>query len=126
MSEPVIPNTVHRLIVERIDSVAELEALLLMRGEPQHWDAARLAGRLYVSAAEAADLLTRLQGKGLCRFQEDSYHYEPATEELAAAIELLAETYRTRLIPVTKLIHSKSASSLKRFADAFRFRRKDG
>lgn len=125
MSDPVIPDTVHRLILERIDSVAQLEALLLLRSEPQDWDAARLAGRLYVSAGEAAVLLNSLQARGLFKMNTDTgmYHYEPATPELAEAVDLLADTYRTRLIPMTKLIHSKSATSLQRFADAFRLRK---
>lgn len=126
MSDPVIPDTVHRLILERIDSVAELEALLLLRSEPQDWDAARLAGRLYISAGEAAVLLGGLQARGLFKVNTDTglYHYEPDRPELAEAVDLLADTYRTRLIPVTKLIHSKSTpSSLQRFADAFRLRK---
>jgi len=129
MSDPVIPDIVHRLILERIDSVAQLEALLLLRSEPQDWDAARVAGRLYVSSGEAALLLSSLQARGLFNMNGESgvYRYEPATPELAEAVDLLAETYRTRLIPMTKLIHSKSSStsSVQRFADAFRLRKEN-
>jgi hypothetical protein len=44
-----VPEEVARFIHDHVDSVAELEALLLMRRERQApWSAATLAERLYV------------------------------------------------------------------------------
>lgn len=127
MTEPLIPEAVKRLIVDRIDSVAELESLLLLRSEPAHeWDARQLAGRIYVGENEAARLLETLCGRGFFGQGENGfYRYCPDSEALRETVEVLADTYRTRLIPVTKLIHAKSSagSSLQKFADAFRLRK---
>lgn len=126
MPEPLIPEAVKRLIVDKIDSVAEMESLLLLRSEPEHeWVADELAARIYISQLEAARLLETLSARGFfARGDNGTYRYRPESEGLGATVDVLADTYRTRLIPVTKLIHSKSSgSSLQKFADAFRIRK---
>lgn len=127
MAEAGIPENVHQLIASSLDSVAEMEALLLLRAEPSKaWSSDEAAQRLYISPAEADKCLRALVARGLLK-EESGFRYAPATPELSQAVEDLAETYRTRLIPITRLIHSKSAktSNVQLFADVFRFR-KDG
>jgi len=127
VEQPLIPEAVKRLILDKIDSVAEMESLLLLRSEPDHdWEAEEVAARIYVGDSEAARLLETLSARGFfSRGENGSFHYRPVTDELRDTVEVLADTYRTRLIPVTKLIHSKSSSgsSLQKFADAFRLRK---
>lgn len=124
MTEP-LPETVQKLILERIESVAQLEALLLMRRNPEHgWTARELAGQLYISPKEAALVLSCLIARGLCQKKNDLAHFQPESPELDAAVTLLAETYREKLIPVTKLIHQRaSRPDAQQFADVFRFRK---
>lgn len=127
MDQPIIPEAVKRLILDKIDSVAEMESLLLLRSEPDHdWKAPEVGARIYVSESEAVRLLETLSIRGfLTHDQKGSFRYRPETEELRNTVDVLDVTYRTRLIPVTKLIHSKNkaGSSLQKFADAFRLRR---
>ena len=55
MVDDGIPAELRDFIAKSIDSVAQLEALLLLRANPEtSWDVVQLARRLYVNEAEAA------------------------------------------------------------------------
>ena len=122
MSEP-IPDDVRKFISGNIDSVADLEALLLLRKEPgQRWTTETVSERLYVDAVTTADVLTRLAARGLCEHSDNAYRYQPANDEKRLMVDRLAETYRQYLIPVTNFIHAKPGR-IQHFADAFRLRK---
>lgn len=127
MGKKTIADDVRRFILTSVPSVPYLEALLLLRSDPgAPWDPFRLARRLYVSEAQALELLQTLtQSQVARRDDEGVFRYSPATEELAQAIENLAETYAAELVGVTDLIHSRLDKRAQQFADAFRWR-KDG
>ena len=123
MPEPIIPDDVREFLLKKIDSVAELEALLLLRKfAGENWTATELAKRLYVGESAAAELLVRLAVSGLCVAGDGFYRYQPSTEEQRQTVDRLAEAYARSLIPVTNLIHAKP-SRIRQFADAFRFRK---
>jgi hypothetical protein len=119
-----IPDRVRRFIVDAIDSVPELEALLLLRTHADRaWSAHDAGARLYVSSTMAAHLLNTLTARGLLRRDGDYYRYGPARPEMDDVVNDLAATYVARLIDVTRLIHAKPAASVRQFADAFRLRK---
>lgn len=124
--EPV-PDDVRRFILTSVVSVPYLEAMLLLRNErEQPWDVARLAKRLYMDEARAAELLSLLRQAGVLTLVEEeppSYCYEPATDELGSMIERLADIYAHNLVEVTHLIHSSMDKKAQQFADAFRLRK---
>ena len=61
-----IPEDVAQFIIEKIDSVAQLEALLLLRDSPQQqWDIAAVAKRLYIDDEQADKVLARLREASL-------------------------------------------------------------
>lgn len=102
-----------------------MEAILLLR-EHSHraWSVPQLAERLYVSEAEARETLQDLVASGLVGTAEGQYRYVQADPEASAALDDLANCYRTRLIALTKLIHSRpKKSNIHLFADVFRFRK---
>ena len=129
MSEEGIPEDIRRFLLLHIDSVAQLEALLLMHSHPhQDWDAAALAQRLYISPAETVKILLHLAAQQLCRpsSQPNSFRIETGNPELKALLMRLAEVYSRRLIAITTLIHQnkppgQNPNNAKRFADAFKF-----
>jgi len=125
----LIPDEVARFVIASIDSVAEIEALLLLRNSaPQHWNIASLARRLYIDDRQTGETLKRLTAKGLLIESggaETTYSYAPVSLELREIIDRLAEVYATRLVPVTNLIHSKAKTRVQQFADAFRVRKED-
>jgi hypothetical protein len=121
--EPQLPERVTAFVFKYVDSIAELEALLLMRsaGE-QTWAVLDLATRLYVTDAEATAVVRALHRRGLLSQEGQTFRYEPKLEELRHDVDALAAAYPRFLIPLTKLVHSKPPASLRNFADAFRLR----
>ena len=114
----MIPEDIQQFIVQNIDSVAQLEALLLLRANPQTgWNAETIAQRLYISESDAAELLEYLAARGLVRENAGMYQYLPEVETTVAKV---ADVYRRYLVPVTHLIHSRPKSRVQEFADAFK------
>lgn len=123
MMSELIPGDVRKFILEHIDSVAALEALLLLRKDPdQHWTIETVSERLYVDSTTAASVLGRLASGGLCTRSGNSYRYQPSGDEKRMLVDRLAEAYGQYLIPVTNFIHDKP-TRIRHFADAFRLRR---
>lgn len=123
----VLPSIVEQFLLRNIDSVAEMEALLLLRREADvSWDKESLAKRVYI-APEAADIILQsLLRRGFVIKTEEAgvptYRYGPRSDDLASAVDSLADCYSKYLIPITNLLHSKPGSAVQHFADAFRFR----
>jgi hypothetical protein len=123
MAENPIPAEVQAFILRHIDSVAQLEALLLLRNNPdKRWDVQRVAQRLYSSEREVAEVLAHLSADGLLSFNEDTYRYDSASAEQGMVIDRLAGAYSRHLIAVTNMIHAKPRR-IRQFADAFKFKK---
>ena len=121
MPDP-LPAELRNFLARHIDSIAQLEALLLLRAAPEVWDVPRTAGRLYVGEQEAAETLAHLAAHGLLAHAPGGYRFCPATRELLDMAALLADHYRRHLIPITNLIHAKPRR-IREFADAFKLRK---
>ncbi len=122
MTVEQLPDAVRAFVLKSIDSVAELEALLLVRSTgPQPWGVSELAARLYISEAEAGTVLQALHRRALMARDGSVYRYTPP-DALRVDVDLLADAYPRFLIPITNLIHSKPRASLRDFADAFKLR----
>jgi hypothetical protein len=122
MVDDVIPDDVRDFILRHIDSVAQLEALLLLRANSsENWDAARAAARLYTSEEQIQAVLTQLCADGLLSTNDNVYRYE-CPPETKSTIDRLADAYRRHLIPVTNVVHTKP-SRIREFANAFKFRK---
>jgi hypothetical protein len=127
MDEKIIPDTIAQFILERIESVAELEGLLILKEDPRKsWTARALAEQLYLTEIQTDELLRTLCLKALVSSDTGSplrYVYRPGSSELAASVDELANFYPKHIVPVTNLIHSRSKRKVQGFADAFRFRK---
>lgn len=122
MAEDPIPADVREFIVRSIDSIAYLEALLLLRVDMGvKWTAQSVAARLYVKEAEAEGILARLAAEGYAVCEGTSFSYECAPE-IDLLVERLGQSYARHLIPVTNLIHSRSGA-IQAFASAFKLRK---
>ena len=113
-----------QFILEQIDSVPHLEALLLLwRSRPKGWSTDDMAGSLYVPAELAGNILRDLGVKGLIEVRGDSprtYHYL-STEDHDQLLAHVEAAYRRQLIQLTRLIHTKAPSAVREFARAFKF-----
>jgi hypothetical protein len=107
-----LPPAVAQFVSGHLDSVAELEALLLVRGTPgERWDVRRVARRLYISDADARLVLHRLHHRGLVAHDGSRFQYQPRHDDLRGEVDALAAAYPHFLIPLTELIHRKSGSA---------------
>jgi hypothetical protein len=124
MADDLLPGDVRDFIVAHIDTIAQLEAMMLLRSQPSDgWDIVKIARRLYVSEPEVSHALGGLIDAGIVSPQDGTFVYNPSPE-LRPLAERVAMTYTQHLIPVTNLIHSKpKPSRIHQFADAFKFRR---
>jgi hypothetical protein len=124
----VIPDDVRRFILECIDSVEQLEVLLLLHGSPSvEWSSESAARALYSNPESIARRFAGLHAKELlvCSNPPATYRYRPKTVDLDATVARLAQTYRERRVAVITLIASKPMENVRAFSDAFRLRRKD-
>lgn len=125
MSE-AIPADIRQFVLRYIDSIAEMEALVMLSKSPDAWwDAGQVAMRLYIPPDEASRVLGVLCLRGIAKQGEGKVRYARLHEDDAATVERLTAMYATQLIPITNLIHSKRGSRIQQFADAFRLRTKD-
>jgi hypothetical protein len=120
MAADPIPDDVREFIQKHIDSIAQLEALLLLRGSPEiGWDAAKVAARLYTSEQESAAMLARLSADGFLTVDSGIYRYACHCNGQHRLVDRLAALYARELIPVTNLVHAKPRR-IREFADAFK------
>lgn len=127
MNRPTVPPDVRRFILTSVPSVPYLEALLLLRAEHgRRWDSYQLASRLYIGESQAQALLQALAEGGIAVHEPDAkFVYQPATAELRAKLDALAQVYAQDLVGVSDLIHSGLDKRAQQFADAFRWRKED-
>jgi hypothetical protein len=119
----LIPEDLRDFVLRHIDSIAQLEALLLLRRDPTDaWTADVAAKRLYITETEATNALDQLCADGLLNCADDGYRFDPQSDEQRQMVEQLAESYRRHLIPITNLIHGKPRR-LREFSDAFKIRK---
>jgi hypothetical protein len=129
VNDPGISPEVRALIVDRIDSVVQLELLLLLQASAgRAWTAAEVAQQLRIELSWAAGQLGELASRGLAApgdapDSSDAFRYAPTPPSLDATVVQLARDYAERRVTVITLIFSKPVDKLRTFADAFRFRK---
>lgn len=114
---------VDEFILEQIDTVPHLEALLLLwNNQPKQWSVEEMANALYVSPGAARNILQALTRRGLLvagRGVSEWYQYQSGKND--GLIQAVEATYRRDLIRISRMIHSKAAPGIREFAQAFRF-----
>lgn len=123
--ENPLVRQVDQFILEQIDTVPHLEALLLVwNRRPKAWSITEMASALYVPKDLAGRVLRDLAVRGL--LQETPSHtgqfaYHSASPDQDKLISQVEMTYRHELIRISRMLHAKAPSSLRDFARAFRF-----
>lgn len=122
----VIDPEIEQFLLDSIDTVPHLEALLLLFQSPAVvWTVAELAARIYVNEKQAAGILEDLTRRSLVSRVEQSpakYQYEPRSQEQRELLDKVARSYRTQLVQVTRFIHSNASAQVRDFARAFRLK----
>lgn len=129
MTAGAIEPEVEQFLLDSIDTVPHLEALLLIFRSPDYvWTVDELAARIYVNDKQAAGILDDLTRRSLIARVELSapkYQYIPGSPSQTELLEKVAQSYRTQLVQVTRFIHSNASGSVRDFARAFRLKDKD-
>jgi hypothetical protein len=121
-----LPEDVHHFLHQNIDSVEQLEVLLLLWRTPARgWTSEEVAAAVYSHPTSVVRRLAMLLGQGLLREREPGcYQYSPRTADLHETVTRLDHMYRERRVAVITLIASKPIENVRAFSDAFRIRRK--
>ena len=120
-------RTVEQFILDEIDSVPHLEALLLMwNSRPVQWSPGEMAQRLFVDPGTAERILEDLARQNLIVASSGTkqYRYAPAPhqDQLIVAVD---QAYRRELIRISSLIHSQGSAAIRQFARAFRLKKSE-
>lgn len=121
MQPEELSEDIVRVVLDRIDSVPHLEALLLINESAPHGlTDTKIAERLYVAASAALQILQDLQRRGFVIQVTGSSAYQlDPTDGNREMVARLAETYRKNVYRVASLIHSRASRSVREFAKAF-------
>ncbi|MGH9587915.1 MAG: hypothetical protein ACRD3F_13255 [Acidobacteriaceae bacterium] len=118
---------IYEFILENIDSVPHLEALVLLwNSRPVGWTTEELASRLYIPAEKVDSLLAdlvRLQFLAKTTSSPAKFSYNPRSEEQNEMMRLVDSAYRRDLVRISTMIHSKTSPSVREFARAFRIKK---
>ncbi len=124
-----LPAAVTAFLDAHIDSLEQLELLLVVMQTPQRWwDASAVSAQLGVHPDAARSALEHLAAHNLLAIRvtgDVRYQYQPGRPELADAARLVGDVYRQRRVAVLQAVTQPERRSLRDFADAFRIRRDD-
>jgi hypothetical protein len=113
-------SEVDRFIIEEIESVPHLEALLLLWNiRPGQRSIADLVKALYLSADQVEPILQDLSQRELVVIESDLCSYN-AGHPKGDIIALLDSIYRREIVRISTMIHSKPSASVRAFARAFK------
>lgn len=121
--ENPLRREVDRFILDEIDSVPHLEALLLLwNGRSRQWTIEQLAHDLYIPVERTRQILHDLQQRGAVLVQSPYCSYSPefSRDALMGDVD---RTYRRELVRISTMIHSKASPSVREFARAFRLKK---
>src|SRR6185437_15837600 len=121
------PEEVNQFILEEIDSVPHLEALLMLwNTRPKPRSVEGMAKALYVSPETAHKILQDVAQRGLivpvsAPGAAEQYGYQSQSADRDALLRAVESTYRRELVRVSTMIHSNASPAVREFARAFRF-----
>jgi hypothetical protein len=120
-------NDPYEFILEKIDSVPHLEALILFwNSRPVGWTHEEMASRLYVSSEQVVEIvrdLIRLQIVQELSAAPAKFSYLSRSPEQDDLMRRIDEAYRRDLVRISTMVHSKASSPVREFARAFRLRK---
>ena len=121
----MIPEPVRKLVVEHIDSIEQLEVLLLLRTHrDRSWSIEEVNDRVSSSTSSVKTRLEALLQSGFLARTAHLYRYR-ASAERDTVVGALASTYAERRFTIIELIFTKTTDRLRSFADAFKVGRGD-
>jgi hypothetical protein len=113
-------SEVDRFIIDEIESVPHLEALLLSwNSRPKQWSLREMSQALYLTPEQTQSILHDLAQRHLIVIESDLFSYN-ADHPKNDVIESLDKMYRKEIVRISTMIHSKPSASVRAFARAFK------
>jgi len=110
-------------VMEEIESVPHLEALLLVWSRrPRAWSLTEMGKALYLTDEQTQAILRDLGQRQLIMTESGCYLANEQHPK-AAIINLLDSIYRREIVRISTMIHSKPSASVRAFARAFRLKK---
>jgi hypothetical protein len=127
VSDDDLPMAVKSLLLESIDSVEQLEILVLLyRVRFGRWTARRVSEELRTNLDSTRERLEELAARGLAvaRDVDGERRYELVPDQARErAVAAVVDAYDARRVSVITFVVTKPAERIRSFADAFRLRR---
>lgn len=123
---PRISTEVLHFLADNIDTVPQLETLLLVWQHPHRsWTIGDVAARLYIQSNTAAATLDALEKRRLVLRNGDpwQYRFDGRWDPQGTVMTAVAREYSRNLVIITKLIHSGTPSAIQEFARAFEIKK---
>jgi hypothetical protein len=124
-----LSEDIRKFIIENIDSVEQLEILLLLHRESARaWDPDEISREMRGEVSSILKRLDALFDKRLLWRSEDvppKYRYSPQSQGLSEIVDRLAVLYPEMRFRIINLIFSKPIDVLRTFADAFKIKKDD-
>jgi predicted ArsR family transcriptional regulator len=120
---PISKKEVDSFILNEIESVPHIEALLILRNRrSEAFSIEQIAAQLYIPPESAQNILQDLVRRALVTSlsEEDSRYQYSSSPEREALMQEVEITYRRELVRVANMIHSKASNAVRDFARAFR------
>lgn len=119
ISNTDLSERVRQFVLRDIDSIEQLEVLLLLRQtSDQFWKIQTISDHLRSTPVSVERRLQSLEKLNLIEKSENTFRYRPSTKEKADVIDELSELYKTRRQTIFELIFSP-LKKIRNFAEAF-------
>jgi hypothetical protein len=129
MSEKVFSEELEKFIAAEINSLEQLEILLLLSGNPHKWWSAKSVYEVVKSSIQSVqDRLEEMVARGILRKETDTevrFQFGPRDEAVWRITTELRDAYKERSVKVVQAIYSKPPDPVQEFARAFRLRKDD-
>jgi hypothetical protein len=125
-----IPADVAQFVAKHIQSLDQLEVLLLVSALPdREWTVEEVYNVVRTSPTVVAERLEQFVNAGMFSrtAQPPVYRYQPRTQAMSETISKLSGAYKLSRHRIVELIYAtpRADDPLKGFTDAFRFKRSD-
>jgi hypothetical protein len=120
-----LPASLRAFLYSCIDSIEQLELLMLLKDSREGRTARELAQEVGIPDGRARAYLQALAARGLAHVavsQENRYSFRPASEALAGYCNELSNHLRDRRSDVLRFVSTLPPPAVRSFANAFKLR----
>ncbi|HEY6229559.1 MAG TPA: helix-turn-helix domain-containing protein [Verrucomicrobiae bacterium] len=124
MIEGGAPDGVLSFVDRHIESVEQLEILLLLASQERKWRASEIFQTIQSSQTSVEQRLESLVAAGLiAKDEKGCFRFAPKDDDTRKLVKDLADAYKTRRVRIIEAIYTRKTDAVRTFADAFKFRK---